>query len=330
MPFSSVERMALAQMAIRVTVVAAANEPELSLVFDGERIVLGRGDGADVRLPDPSVSPRHASLRAHGGAWMLMDHGSTNGTHVGGVRLGPEASRGVGDGDLVRLGRVWVKIETHVHAQPSTREDTRDLAMRLVARGLTQLGEDPNAKVTCVAGPDEGKVAPLPQDKPLVIGRGSDADFVLTEPNASRRHVEVSSAGGDVKVRDLGAKHGSTLNGRALKQDQWVAWKAGQTLEIGADAFTVSLPVADALAELYSASDEVMRDDGPAAPAQGGDQDDVQQSDSTAATPTGAPRRRASKDETSTGWDPGDAMLVVFALLMVAASVSGLVWVLRG
>ena len=40
--------------------------PELSLAFDTPRLVIGRGDGCDVRLPDPSVSHRHASIRQRG------------------------------------------------------------------------------------------------------------------------------------------------------------------------------------------------------------------------------------------------------------------------
>lgn len=317
-------------MAVRVTIVASPDEPELSLVLDGERIALGRADSADVRLPDPSVSPRHASLRAHGGAWLLVDHGSTNGTWVGGVRLGPEASRAIASGDAVRLGRVWLRIETHVHAPASTREDTRDMAMRLVARGLTSLGEDPAARVRCVAGPDAGKEAKVPDEGALVLGRGVDAGLLLQEPLASRRHAEVAIAGGRPRVRDLGAKHGTTLGGVALAQDEWTPWRQGQTLKIGDDELELLAPVVDALAELSSASDEAMRDPG-AAPLP---------PDAPTQTPQGEPGTwRHAPDAPlpldhapgakETGWDPGDAMLVVFALVVVCASVAGLLWVLR-
>lgn len=315
-------------MAVRVTIVAAPGEPELSLVLDGERIALGRADSADVRLPDPSVSPRHASLRAHAGAWLLVDHGSTNGTWIGGVRLGPEASRAIESGASVRLGRVWLRVETHVHGPASTRDDTRDVAMRLVARGLTSLGEDPRPRVRCVSGPDAGKEASVPDDAPLVLGRGADAGLVLHEPLASRRHAEVSFASGRPRVRDLGAKHGTALGGSALTRDDWTPWRPGETLSIGADAFELLAPVVDALAELSAASDEAMRDPAaePAPP-------DVAPSDEEVSrwrdAPDAPPQRATAPLDRGTGWDPGDAMLVVFALLVVAASVSGLLWVLR-
>src|SRR5690606_17584935 len=44
-----------------------------SLTFEGPRIVLGRGAGSDVRLPDPSVSTRHATIRQAGTEYAIVD-----------------------------------------------------------------------------------------------------------------------------------------------------------------------------------------------------------------------------------------------------------------
>src|SRR3954470_6640127 len=89
---------------------ASTREEEPSLTFDGSRIVLGRGQGSDVPLPDPSVSTRHATIRAQGPDYAIVDEGSTNGTWVGGVRLLPQSPRVVKTGDLIRVGRVWLEI----------------------------------------------------------------------------------------------------------------------------------------------------------------------------------------------------------------------------
>src|ERR1700721_1514778 len=108
-----------------------------TLTFDGDRIVLGRGAFADVRLPDPSVSARHATLRATAGEYVLLDEGSTNGTFVGGIRLPPPKTRPLRSGGLVRLGRVWLEIRTE--PAPLTHDlpiATRDLAFGLVAEAM--------------------------------------------------------------------------------------------------------------------------------------------------------------------------------------------------
>src|ERR1700733_15247169 len=57
------------------------------LTFDGARLVLGRGPGCEVRVPQLSVSQRHATVRVEGASYALLDEGNTNGTFVGDVRL---------------------------------------------------------------------------------------------------------------------------------------------------------------------------------------------------------------------------------------------------
>ena len=92
--------------------------------------MIGRSDGSDVRLPDPSVSLRHSSLRAQGAEYSLVDEGSTNGTWVGGVKLAPHSPRLVRTGDLVRVGRVWLEIVIGQAAPtPDLGLATRDLAL---------------------------------------------------------------------------------------------------------------------------------------------------------------------------------------------------------
>jgi hypothetical protein len=66
-----------------------------SLVLpDGSRHVLGdrptvvgRLPECDVTLPDANVSRHHAEVRPEGDGFVLVDLGSTNGSHVNGVRV---------------------------------------------------------------------------------------------------------------------------------------------------------------------------------------------------------------------------------------------------
>jgi Protein of unknown function (DUF3662)/FHA domain len=63
--------------------------------------VIGRGQDADLRLPDTGVSRRHVDIRFDGGGAVLHDLGSTNGTTVNGHRA---QSWQLQHGDVVRLG----------------------------------------------------------------------------------------------------------------------------------------------------------------------------------------------------------------------------------
>jgi len=68
----------------------------------GDGAVLGRGDQAEIRLEDPFASSRHARLVRQGGAVVLEDMGSTNGTYLNEELLsGPQPLH---PGDRVRIG----------------------------------------------------------------------------------------------------------------------------------------------------------------------------------------------------------------------------------
>jgi hypothetical protein len=64
--------------------------------------VLGRGDGADIRLEDTFASTAHARLVPQGDVIVLEDMGSTNGTYLNGEPLlGPQPLHA---GDRIRIG----------------------------------------------------------------------------------------------------------------------------------------------------------------------------------------------------------------------------------
>jgi hypothetical protein len=67
-----------------------------------EGALLGRGDGADIRLEDTFASTRHARLVPQGDVIVLEDLGSTNGTYLNGEPLhGPQPLHA---GDRIRIG----------------------------------------------------------------------------------------------------------------------------------------------------------------------------------------------------------------------------------
>ncbi|HLL64323.1 MAG TPA: DUF3662 and FHA domain-containing protein [Micromonosporaceae bacterium] len=63
--------------------------------------VIGRGDQANLRLPDVGISRRHARLDFDGAQVVLTDLGSTNGTMVNGQRVSAVA---LNPSDMIQLG----------------------------------------------------------------------------------------------------------------------------------------------------------------------------------------------------------------------------------
>jgi hypothetical protein len=65
---------------------------------------------------------------------------------------------------------------------------------------------------------------------PVVIGRLSTNDVVLSDPNVSRRHAELRREGGRWILVDLGSTNGSVVNGKLVKEQ---ALEDGDRLSFG-------------------------------------------------------------------------------------------------
>jgi len=92
----------IAQRAPRLVVERAPGH-EPGMIYDlDSRLVLGRGENADIRIEDPFASARHALIYEQGNAVVIEDLGSTNGTYLNEELL--QTPRPLHPGDRVRIG----------------------------------------------------------------------------------------------------------------------------------------------------------------------------------------------------------------------------------
>ncbi|HZB19002.1 MAG TPA: FtsK/SpoIIIE domain-containing protein, partial [Blastococcus sp.] len=89
-----------------------------------------------------------------------------------------------------------------------------------------------------VGGPDAGRTFPLGQGR-HTIGRSSDAQIRLDDPDVSRRHAVVQVGGGAVRIADLGSSNGSRLDGDDLA-GKVHEWPTGGVLRLGASALILA------------------------------------------------------------------------------------------
>jgi pSer/pThr/pTyr-binding forkhead associated (FHA) protein len=324
-------------MALTVVIRSGDNATPASITLDAPRIVIGRGEGCEVRLPDPSVSHRHASIRQRGTDYVVIDEGSTNGTFVGPVRLSAQAPRVLRHGDLVRVGRIWLEVRVE-QALPSANAQatTREIALGLVASALAAQGEKTGAVVSVLAGPGAGQTLVMDDvERTYVVGRAPNADLPLGDADASRRHVELVRRGQHVCVRDLGSKNGSALGDKRLEPNRETPWPTHQKLCIGSTELGLRDPLLDALVELEASADEPMRGDESIDPPRG-----IEPPEPSVAVPAPEPGRAAPLVETprrNSASEPrekralGTADIVVglLAVVVLGLSLLGLAWVLR-
>ena len=184
--------------------------PELVVQAGGARLTLrpgsscrvGRDPRSDIVVSDSRVSWDHVVFRMEGGAWLLEDCGSTNGTFAGSRRI-------------------------------SRFEITGDCALRL---GDAADGPAVTCWVSRPAAPNPPPAAPVPPPgtggsvqwsrvdmrptavmrapaRTLRIGRAKDNDIVLADLSVSRHHAELRNVAGRYQIVDLDSHNGTFLNG---------------------------------------------------------------------------------------------------------------------
>ncbi len=71
---------------------------------------------------------------------------------------------------------------------------------------------------------------------PVVIGRSSECDVPLLDPEVSRKHARFDAQNGVVYVSDVGSSNGTFLNERRL--DDAIEVRPGDIMDIGATRLT--------------------------------------------------------------------------------------------
>ncbi|MBK8286794.1 MAG: FHA domain-containing protein [Ahniella sp.] len=191
------------------------------------RIVINKG----------GVQARHALLMLDArGLVLSVQPDGVGWTHVNGrpvrelaiIRPGDAVSFGAVSGLIKPLTDKHVTGNKPPDASEAKTEDTADPRYRNVP---------PRAVLRGVAGPHFGKIVPV--SGRLVIGRGSDADLVLDEPEMSRTHAALDVSAEGLYLRDLESANGTLVNGVAVRD---TCLYTGDQLVFDRNRFLVEAP----------------------------------------------------------------------------------------
>ena len=119
LPLASTEP--IMSIAARLLVIEGPDEGKEITIRDlaHRRVLIGKGPACEVLLTDRSVSRRHASIELEGARIRVTDLGSSNGTHVGTVRVRDALAQ---HGDILRLGATAIRVvlEDDAHEVPAS------------------------------------------------------------------------------------------------------------------------------------------------------------------------------------------------------------------
>jgi ABC-type multidrug transport system ATPase subunit len=208
---------------------------ELSLAPNSP-LTIGRREDNGLVLADPRTSGRHAEIEFRDGGLWLTDVGSTNGTSLNGVRLGPREPVRMNPGDQVNFpgDEQFALVATHLPEMPAAPVAPAPPPPSATA---APSGKDPHS------GPSGDSHGPkslqdwLERKNVVTIGRSEECDIVLDSLRVSRQHAQVEKTPQGIRVTDLGSKNGTFINQKLVTAP--VLLQANDRLEIGPYLFVL-------------------------------------------------------------------------------------------
>ncbi|MBW2264176.1 MAG: FHA domain-containing protein [Deltaproteobacteria bacterium] len=179
-------------MAIRFTIFPTGNAGSPSvIVFDMEKILIGRGSICDLRLPLPGVSYHHATVEMDGARHTIRDESSTNGTTVNGERIPPDFKQVIRSDDVIEIGGFKIVPALSVPMEGAHSDERTERVARTLLRTTSDVRGP--ARLEVVEGPDAGLSIELGREgaEPIVLGGGEGCNVRLTDPDVKGMRVEV-------------------------------------------------------------------------------------------------------------------------------------------
>ena len=171
-------------------VLEGASSTVVNLSLDGD-VVIGRGEGAQVRLLDSSISRAHARISMSSGRAEIADLGSQNGTKVNGERI--VGSRPLLSGDVVTILGVTLVFHSSSYARPRRQVLALDGFRQRVEDELDRIARNRRSfGLAAIALAPPGLDAPPRLFDPIALAR-------LAEP-ALRRIEVIALAGAEIFV----------------------------------------------------------------------------------------------------------------------------------
>jgi pSer/pThr/pTyr-binding forkhead associated (FHA) protein len=280
-----------------------------------------------VTLPHRSVSVRHATIEQRSGRYVVVDHGSTNGTRVNGVRLVPERPKPLRDGDQLDVGTFRLSWKEGVAvAQSPTAERTASVARRLL-RGV--LGDDapPAARLVVSNGDQAGRHLAIPAPPArLVIGRAETCDLPLNDADASREHVELAVDLDGVVARDRGSKNGLVVNERRVPEKRLAD---RDEILVGSTVLVFEDASAAAVRDAEKGDDEPFVEPSPPPAPEPAAEDPDAPTGEPDPPPAAAPAPVAKPAPAKARFSPVEVAVYLLAAIVLALSIGGLALLFR-
>ncbi len=198
--------------------------------FTKELVVFGRAaNDCDIAFDSaehPMVSRKHAEIRFHAGAWLIVDLGSSYGTYLNGQRLAQPMPIAVGsglqfgtDGPVFRV--IWFEPSgsAPVASQAGSAQPVASVQSTPVQAPLPPAPPKKPFETAHLQFVNEGSRPPFTLNKPSVwLGREPACEIIFdaSSGTVSRKHAEIKVDDGEYVIVDNKSFNGTLVNDQRI------------------------------------------------------------------------------------------------------------------
>ncbi len=231
----------------------------LAFESSADSITLGRDSKCDFQVPVAAISRQHCRVYFQDDTYIIQDLRSTYGTMVNGKKLEGDEKKVLSSGDIIELATVRItvaiELEESAPAASTVGEKTQALAAKAVEEILSGINHgnahDEGPYLRVLNGIDEGTRFVFGNSNEWFMGRSKDCDFIINDPNISRRHAIIRKDWEGYYVEDLGSKNGVLVNDKKVIKRRFLRHR--DEILIG----PVKLLFVDPNYELFNAIDQI-------------------------------------------------------------------------
>lgn len=201
------------------------NDAEVRVERDRDPVLIGRREGATLKVHNPSVSGKHATVGWKDEEVEVRDLGSSNGTFINGERI----RRGViNDGDVLRCGRFEMRVSFVEHKQIAQAEyeewgdDWADDELDPGQPNYYIVYRDNRNQLTGVIMGE--------REKRLAVG-SKGCEINIEGRSVEGEHCELEWDEGVLLVKDLKSETGTFVNDEAVEGDETL--RNGDVIVVG-------------------------------------------------------------------------------------------------
>ncbi len=233
---------------------------EVVAEVDADReLILGRGEGADIRIQDGEISTRHLRIRPEGGGVVVTDLGSTNGSMLDdSTPLAPNQDVELERGHKLMVGPAMVEVVESAAAAGDSEgyfeaEKTVAVGGAGMQAALINVARFKAASPRLVIGAEHDRRTVPITEMEAVIGRDRETcQIEIPHASVSAKHASIVFDG-HFELKDHGSSNGTFVDGNRISGAATIQPETAITIGTVDCLFVCNQPQSDDAARLNEA-----------------------------------------------------------------------------